>query len=323
MRLRDQFARLRRQFRGPSRDTAQLRSQQWRLHNEQLHQQEQLRVAVGALTARHAAVHASSFEKAEFRAFSQYGEDGIIEHLVRRCEIAPTRFVEIGVETYAEANTRFLAEHRLWSGLIVDLNPRLERDLARTKLNWRSQVRAVTSFITRDNVRGIVAPFVGDGGLGLLSVDIDGMDYWVVEQLIDVDAALVIVEYNSLFGDVTAVSVPYDAGFDRRRPEYHNVYYGASLAAFDELLRPRGYALVTTNTAGNNAFFVKSDRLREVPARTVTEAYRPRRFVEHRADDGTLTGIADPRRQLEDIATLPLVDVRSGGSLTVADVFPG
>jgi len=316
MPLRGAFSRARRRLIGP--ELATLRGHQARLDE----QQQSLRVALGALSAHEIAGSAASCNQAEFRAFSQFGEDGIIEFLIQRCDVSPCSFVEIGVETYAEANTRFLAEHRLWRGLIVDQNPRLSRDLARTKLDWRSQVRAVSAFVTRANVRQMVTPFVGTGGLGLLSVDIDGVDYWVLERLVDLDPAMVVVEYNALFGDTASVSIPDDAGFDRRRPEFHNIYYGASLAAFEHLLTAQGDALAACVTAGNNAFFVRSDRLGDVPAQTVADAYRPRRFVEHRAVDGSLTGITDRSRQLQDVERLPLIDVTDGRSLTVGDILP-
>ena len=289
----------------------------------QAYDQQRLRVSLGALMARDIAGSASNCEDAEFTVFSQFGEDGMIEFLVQNCDISPPTFVEIGVETYAEANTRFLAEHRLWRGLIVDANPRLASDLARTHLDWRSQVRAVSAFVTRHNVRSLVEPFVAGEGLGLLSVDIDGVDYWVLEALVDLCPAMIIVEYNSLFGDEAPVSIPYDARFVRDRADFHNVYYGAGLAAFDHLLGSREYALVGCAAAGNNAFFVRRDRLRDVPARSVAAAYRARRFVEHRALDGSSTGITDPRRQLEDVGQLPLVDVRDGRALTVANLLTG
>jgi hypothetical protein len=289
------------------------------LRQENDEHMRQVRLGLGKLMSQTVARSATDCRDAEFSAYSQYGEDGIIEYLIQRADITPEVFVEIGVETYIEANTRFLAEHRQWRGLIVDQNPELHNDLARTRLNWRSQVTAVSSFVTRENIKPIVASAVGSDGLGLLSVDIDGVDYWILERLVDFQPALVIVEYNALFGPTAPVTVPYDPVFDRRRSQFHNIYYGAGLAAFDRLLTPRGYSLVACNTAGNNAFFVQSDRLGDVPARGLTEVYRPRRFVEHRAADGTLTGMGDPRRQVEDIRDLPLVDLTDGSTRTVAD----
>jgi hypothetical protein len=287
-------------------------------HRQNMHL---VRVSLGSLAAREIAAVASDCNDAEFTAFSQFGEDGIIEYLIRHCDISPETFVEIGVETYAEANTRFLAEHRLWRGLIIDQNPQLSDDLAATQLHWRSQVSATSSFVTRENAQHLVADFVGSGGLGLLSLDIDGVDYWILEQLVSLKPALVIVEYNALFGDAATVTIPYDAEFDRRQPSYHNIYYGAGLAAFEHLLATHGYALVACTTAGNNAFFVRSDRLGDVPVRSVAEAYRPRRFVEHRDANGALTGITDRNRQLQDVQRLPLVDVTDGSRLTVADTL--
>jgi hypothetical protein len=280
-----------------------------------------LRVALGTLMAHQIAGSASSCEGAEFSVYSQFGEDGIVEYLIRTCDISPSTFLEIGVEDYREANTRFLAEHRIWRGAIVDQNPRLAADLAETNLDWRGQVQAVSAFVTRENVRQIAAPVVANEGLGLLSIDIDGVDYWILAELLDLEPAMIIVEYNSLFGPTTPVSVPYDAGFDRSRPEFHNVYYGAGLAAFEHLLAPHGYALVACVSAGNNAFFVRTERLRELRPPAIAEAYRPRRFAEHRALDGSLTGVVDVRRQLETIRGLPLVDVRDGSHLTVGDLL--
>lgn len=317
MALREQLARLRRLLIGT--ELWALSRRELQLLEDQREQQDILRAGVGAMMARDIA-GASSCNEAEFRVFSQFGEDGIIEFLLQHADISPSSFVEIGVESYAEANTRFLAEHRLWPGLIVDANPHLWSDLIRTKLHWRSQVRAVSTFVTRDNAVEIVEPFVGTDGLGLLSVDIDGVDYWVLEQLAGLNPALVIVEYNPLFGPLAAVSVPYDPEFDVRRPEYHGIYHGASLGAFDHLLTPLGYALVACTTAGNNAFFVRSQRLGDVRAKTTADAYRPQRYVGHRTVDGTLTGITDPRRQLHDVRHLPLIDVTDGRQARVADI---
>lgn len=283
--------------------------------------QEKTTVALGTLMAHQIAGTATSIADAEFSVFSQFGEDGIIEFILRDGDITPSTFVEIGVETYVEANTRFLAEHRLWRGLIVDRNPSLSRDLGRTNLDWRSQVSAVSAFVTRETVASIVEPFASHTGIGLLSLDVDGVDYWLLEQLVAFDPAVVIVEYNALFGPTSTVTIPYSAAFDRRLPEYHGIYYGASLAAFVHLLAAHGYSLITCNGAGNNAFFVRADRLGALQARTARDAYNPRRFVEHRAIDGALTGTSDARLQLCDIRELPLVDVTDGSSTTVADLL--
>lgn len=316
MRLRDLAARVRRGVGRPQSDL--LRAHARRLDALET-QGRRNAVAIGALSAKQIAGTASTPNEAEFSAFSQYGEDGIIEFLIRRCDISTETFIEIGVEAYIEANTRFLAEHRLWSGLIVDQNPRLVSDLERTQLNWRAGVSAVSAFLTRDNVRRLVDRFIAGGSIGLLSIDVDGVDYWLLEQLVDLGPELVIVEYNALFGDRAAVAIPYDDTFDRRRADYHNIYYGASLGAYAHLLA--GYSLVACTTAGNNAFFVRSDCVADVPPQSVPEAFRPRRFTEHRDARGALTGIRDTAQQLMDVAHLPLVDVSNGRIVPVRDLL--
>ncbi len=81
----------------------------------------ELQAQIGALQCRWVAgLRPDEIERAEFRVFSQFGEDGIIQFLVQRVPIANQVFVEFGVEDYAESNTRFLLVHDAWRGLIVD-----------------------------------------------------------------------------------------------------------------------------------------------------------------------------------------------------------
>ena len=44
----------------------------------------------------------------EFRVFSQWGEDGIIDWVINQIPNISKNFIEIGTEDYKEANTRFL-----------------------------------------------------------------------------------------------------------------------------------------------------------------------------------------------------------------------
>jgi hypothetical protein len=125
---------------------------------------------------------------------------------------------------------------------------------------------------------------------------------------------IVVVEYNSTFGSKQAVSIPYDAGFERSRAHYSQLYWGASLRAFCSLGTRKGYAFVGCNSAGNNAYFVRRDRLGPLIELDPQEGYVESRFRESRDSDGQLTYLAGKDR-LREIATLPVVDV--GGHHTV------
>ena len=53
------------------------------------------------------------FEK---KLFSQNGEDGILEYIFSRIGATSRQFVEFGVETGVQCNSRYLREHCGWQG---------------------------------------------------------------------------------------------------------------------------------------------------------------------------------------------------------------
>ncbi len=269
-----------------------------------------LREALGRIEQRQLAAEPSTaLRDHEFRVYSQWGEDGILQHLLRHVPVARPVFVEFGVETYVEANTRFLLTNHGWSGLVIDGSEANVAFIRRDPIYWRHNLKAVCSFITRDNINELIAGAGLSGDIGLLSVDIDGNDYWVWEAITGITPALVVTEYNALFGAERAVTVPYDPSFQRTAKHHSNLYYGASLAALVGLGRRKGYAFVGTNTAGNNAFFVRRDLLPPtLPELTVAEGFTPRTFREGRDAEGKLTFL-DAAEESAIATSQPLVEV--------------
>ncbi|HEY0631816.1 MAG TPA: hypothetical protein VGC98_07155 [Thermoleophilaceae bacterium] len=279
-----------------------------------------LRTQLGGLEARSLrALSDGAIREAEFSVFSQFGEDGIIQFLVQRVPIENEVFVEFGVEDYHESNTRFLLVHDNWRGLIIDGGAAHDRFLQDTTLAWRHQVDAITAFIDRDNINGLIAGAGIEGDIGLLSIDLDGNDYWILETIDVVSPRILVVEYNSTFGPEAAVTVPYDARFVRGEKHPSWLYWGASLAALQRAADRKGYALVGGNRAGNNAFFVRRDVLEAIPEVSVKEAYAPSRFRESRGADGQLSYVSGHRDRLELIADTPIYDVDSGATVSVRE----
>jgi hypothetical protein len=271
---------------------------------------DDLTVLQGQLLAgQNAGKNLPSIHEAEFKVFSQFGDDGIVEYLVGHTEIQRERqrFVEIGVEDYREANTRFLLVNRNWRGLIVDSGDAHVRRLAETELMWRYDLTPVTAMVTRENVNELLARHGFDRKLGLLSLDVDGNDYWIWEAL-EAQPTLVVVEYNSVFGPTRAVTVPYDASFDRTRAHFSNLYFGASLRALAQLGQRKGYVLVGSNSAGNNAYFVRREHAAGLPSPTVEEAYVESRFRESRDEAGNLTFLGGDDRRAA-VASLTVLDL--------------
>ena len=255
----------------------------------------------------------------EFKIFSQWGEDGIIQHLVHHLDLPARTFVEFGVEDFSESNCRFLMMKDNWRGFVIDGSERNISRLRSSNYFWKYDLEAACAFITRENIAGLIARS-GFEEIGLLSVDIDGVDWHVLAALEHLRPAILITEYNGVFGPTAPVTIPYDATFFRTRAHPSNIYYGASLAAFDWLARRRGYSLVGGNSAGSNAFFVRDDLLNDVVRPVgVAQAFRPTAFREARDDSGALTFPREAERRAI-IAHLPLEDVTSGRALTVADL---
>jgi hypothetical protein len=246
---------------------------------------------------------------AEFRAFSQWGEDGILQHLLRHIAVARKVFVEFGVENYTESNTRFLLTNDNWAGLVIDGSTKNVDYIKRDDIYWRFNLKAENAFISRENINDLIRRNGIEGEIGLLSIDIDGNDYWVWEAIDAVVPSIVVVEYNARFGPERAVTVPYDADFVRTSARNSNIYYGASLAAFCLLGKRKGYSFVGCNKAGNNAFFVQSElRPFALPELTSVEGFVRSQFRESRDADGALAFLTEA----QEIAILnqsPLVEV--------------
>lgn len=196
---------------------------------------------------------------------SQREEDGISWAIFQHVGIETHRFIDIGCGS--EGGTAgFYARECGWQGLMVDAD---DAHVASVRDRFsRTQVTAVAARVTRDNVNDLVTKAAFAGEVDLLSIDIDGVDYWVWDALSVATPRLVIVEYNAFFGLDQAVTVPYDAAFDRSRftGVLRKRYYGASLPAFVRLGDKKGYRLVTVEPMALNAVFLRNDVGSDIPA---------------------------------------------------------
>lgn len=258
----------------------------------------------------------------ELQVFSQFGDDGIIQYLVREAEVSVPAFVEIGVEDYTEANTRFLLVHDGWRGMVVDCVAECVAAIRAHPLRWRDDLTPVEAMVEPGNVDELLVRHGFAGDLGLLSIDVDGNDYWVWEALGAATPTIVVVEYNALFGRLRQVSIPYQAGFRRLTAHSSGLYWGASLAAFCALGARKGYAFVGCNSAGNNAYFVRRERLGRVRPQDPQRGWRDARFRESRGPDGALTFLGGAAR-VEAIRDMPLLDLETGRMVRVGEVSGG
>ncbi|MBX9599864.1 MAG: hypothetical protein K2X35_02630 [Bryobacteraceae bacterium] len=206
--------------------------------------------------------------------FSQNDEDGLLLELISEAGDIPRRFAEIGVENARECNTAVLAFVLGWSGIMVEADPRSHhaatRFASRMLQRKENQVEVVRAFATPGNINQLI----GTGPLGVLSIDVDGVDYWLWEA-VKATPAIVVIEYNASFGCEEAITVPDRADFDCRAAHPSGFYHGASLPALEKLGIRKGYALTGVDARGVNAFFLRKDCVTaETPARAAREVFR-------------------------------------------------
>jgi len=187
----------------------------------------------------------TSLKEVEFKVFSQWGEDGIIQFLIQRIEIPNKVFVEFGVDDYRESLTRFLLINDNWNGLVMDSSKFNIDFIKQDDVHWRYDLKAIESFVTRENINQLINQNINiqEKDIGLLAIDVDGNDYWIWKEINRISPRIVVCEYNGIFGCEHSITVPYDEKFNREKKHYSNLYWGASLAALYSLAKERVMSL--------------------------------------------------------------------------------
>ncbi|MGZ9735414.1 hypothetical protein [Flavobacterium sp. GNP002] len=220
----------------------------------------------------------------EFQVFSQFGDDGIIQWLINYLDIPNKTFVEFGVEKYTESNTRFLLFNNKWRGLVID-GDQLNIDYIKNDVvSYFFNLQSIVSFITKDNINDLIKSRNFDKDLGLLSIDIDGNDYWVWQSLENINPVIVVSEYNAEFG-LNPWTIPYKEDFvwDKVNDMY---YWGTSLTSLCDLADQKGYSFIGCNSQGNNAYFIRNDKMKGLEKISPEDGFIKAKFSLNRKVDG-------------------------------------
>jgi hypothetical protein len=231
----------------------------------------------------------ATLQDVEFKVSSQWGEDGIIDWLVERAKIP------VKLQTFVEA-------------LKVD------------SLAWKHDITARPAFITCENINELISQSGFSGEIGLLSIDVDGNDYWVWDSIEVVQPIICICEYNAVFGDLHPISIPYDPAFDRNKAHYSYLYFGASINALRSLAQGKGYRFVGTTAAANDAFFVREDYASQFVDESLQQIQAlPSLARESRDELGQLSYVGGIER-LNQISNLKVVNVETGVVTKLGDM---
>ncbi|HLP17309.1 MAG TPA: hypothetical protein VK470_13690 [Bacteroidota bacterium] len=205
-----------------------------------------------------------SFDEVEFRNFSQNGEDGLLLYIFSLIKPTNKKVVEICAGDGIECNAANLIVHHGWNGLLFDGDKknieRGNRFYARCRDTFSFPPKVVQAWITKDNVNALISDNGFKGEIDLLSLDLDGNDYWILDAINVVSPRVIILEYLDAMGPTEAVTIPYKADFVCDTSNQLGMeYYGASLPAYAKLLKKRGYRLIGGLSMGLNAVFMRND----------------------------------------------------------------
>ena len=199
----------------------------------------------------------------DYKIFSQNGEDGILDYLLYQLKIEKPKYIEIGVGDYTESNTRFIFERCSPKGTVVDCLENLEEKIKKNFSLWKSELKIVNDFVNPNNIIKIMREADTLNNLDIFSLDIDGIDYWILKELPKDFSKIAIVEFNPIFGKNLKVSVPNIINFDRKKYHYSNLCFGMSLQAAIEIMNEKNFYFVGTNLLRNNAFFISKNYKKE------------------------------------------------------------
>lgn len=199
------------------------------------------------------------FDETGFSVFSQTDEDGKLLYIFSQIGFTNKKLVDIAFATPYGSNSTNLICNWGFSALLIDGN-----DLSKSKEFFQSNKSTClfpphlkTTWITAENINEICTSngFVGE--IDLLSLDLDGVDYWILKNLDVVTPRVIVLEYQDILGPTRSWTIPYSESFNRF--DIHPDFSGASLSAFVKLASTKGYKLIGINELGYNAFFLRED----------------------------------------------------------------
>ena len=200
----------------------------------------------------------TKLEQSECKIFSQNGEDGILDYIITVLKIERPNFIEIGVGSYVEANTRFIYERFSPKGVIIDIEKNLKNKVFSNINPWKGDLRVIEEKVTTENINIILSKNC-DFDVDIFSLDIDSTDYWILDKLKSNISKIFVAEYNAVFGSKLEVTTPNMKNFNREEYHYSHLCFGMSLRALINIMVKKNYYFIGTNSVKNNAFFVSND----------------------------------------------------------------
>ena len=261
----------------------------------------------------------------DYKIFSQNGEDGILDYLIHQLNLEKPKFIEIGVGDYTEANTRFIFERCSPKGTIVDCIENLEDKVKKNLKLWKGELKIINKIVNSKNIIEIMQESNCSSDLDIFSLDIDGIDYWIIDKLPKNFSKIVVLEYNSTFGNEIEVTIPNIENFDRTKYHYSNLCYGMSFQAAIKLMEKKNFHYIGTNLFNNNIFFISKKFSKEKYFKNLvigkSEYNGDAFFRESRDKDGNLNYLSG-KKKLREISECKVVDLGNNNEIKkISEVY--
>lgn len=203
-----------------------------------------------------------TFDEVGFQKYSQFDEDGILLYIFGLIGTTNKKVVEICAGDGFECMAANLIVNHGWRGFLFDGRAddvELAKEFfARRRSLLLSPPVVRTAWIDAETVDDTLRSAGVTGSIDLMSLDIDGMDYWVWKAMDVIKPRVCIFETVNYIPDDKALTVPYDRTFQMAQSGSEYYYRGASTQAFVKLGREKGYRLIGAHRHGFNCVFMQN-----------------------------------------------------------------
>ena len=266
----------------------------------------------------------TSMSDVDFKVYSQHGEDGIIDYLLKKLFIEKPIFVEIGVGNFTECNTRFLFEIRSAKGLVLDCLKNLKKEISKNLKLWKGDLEIVETHVHSENITEILKRYNFNNNIDLFSLDVDGIDYWILKSLPSDFSKIAVIEYNPIFGHIHEITVPNFKDFNRSSYHHSNLCFGMSLKALINIMEEKNFYFLGSNLRRNNAFFIskKYEKERYFPNLKVSDISENVNcnVRESRGLNGELTYLSSINR-VKEIKDCEIIDLKRDIKVKIKDLY--
>lgn len=202
--------------------------------------------------------------EAGFRCYSQFEEDGIILYILSLIGMSTRKVVEICCGVGSECMAANLIVNHGYTGYLFDgdkSNVEVATRFFRSKKDCLLSEPAIRqAWITRDNINQLLREIGATGEVDLLSLDMDGNDYYIWEAIAEINPRLCVFETQDIIPGDRSLTIPYDPAFYCwNKPGAEKDFRSVSLLAMKKLSEAKGYRMIGAHRHGFNVFFLRND----------------------------------------------------------------